>query len=94
MKKPTIRRRLIDAYAFPGFRPLSSVRGVFGDPQARVVTLVRRSKKLSAEVAERVAFRGTTGLDDGCATYRQVTSACTSTLRSVALSAHLQLGEA
>jgi len=42
------RKRLLDAYRFPGFRPLEQVRGVFGDPQARVITLVRRSKKRSA----------------------------------------------
>src|ERR687895_2566514 len=27
------KRRLWDAYAFPGFRPLPMVRGVFGDPK-------------------------------------------------------------
>ena len=39
-------RRLLDAYRFPGFRPLPAVAGVFGEPGVRVVTLVRRSKKL------------------------------------------------
>ncbi|MEW9572712.1 hypothetical protein ABQJ54_13210 [Rhodanobacter sp. Si-c] len=39
MKHP---RRLLDAYRFPGFRPLVGVKGVFGDPKARVVMLVRR----------------------------------------------------
>jgi hypothetical protein len=39
------KRRLRDAYRFPGFRPVDDLRGVFGDPYARVVTLVRRSKK-------------------------------------------------
>jgi transposase len=38
-------RRLWDAYTFPGFRPRSTVRGIFGDPKARIITLVRRSKK-------------------------------------------------
>ena len=38
-------RRLRDAYQFPGFRPQATVKGVFGDPKARVVTLVRREKK-------------------------------------------------
>ena len=84
MQKATIRRRLIDAYAFPGFRPLSSVRGVFGDPEARVVTLVRRSKKPSAVVAGRAASHGTTVSDGGYGTYRLVTSACTLTLKSAA----------
>ncbi len=53
-------KRLIDAYRFAGFRPLESVRGIFGDPKAHIVTLVRRSKKLSARsVAERTQV-GTT----------------------------------
>jgi len=30
------RRRLWDAYAFPGFHPQLTVRGVFDDPKARV----------------------------------------------------------
>src|SRR5947199_10125993 len=45
---PTLTRRkkrLLDGYRFPGFRPLPEVVGVFGDPHARVVRLVRRSKK-------------------------------------------------
>jgi len=36
--------RLWDAYAFLGFRPLHTVRGVFVEPKARGITLVRRSK--------------------------------------------------
>jgi hypothetical protein len=43
--------RLIDAYAFPGFHPLSRVGRVPDDPQARVVTLQRRSKKRPAASA-------------------------------------------
>jgi hypothetical protein len=31
------KQRLDDTYAFPGFRPLPTVRGIFGDPKARVV---------------------------------------------------------
>ena len=38
------KRRLRDAYRFPGFRPVDDLRGVFSDPYARVVMLVRRSK--------------------------------------------------
>jgi hypothetical protein len=45
------RRRLWDAYRFPGFRPEQTVRGIFGDPKARVITLKRRSKKRLAGVA-------------------------------------------
>src|SRR6516225_10166895 len=33
------RRRLWDAYCFPGFRPQPTVHGVFGDPKARVAAL-------------------------------------------------------
>ena len=48
------RKRLLDVYRFAGFRPQGSVRGLFGASKARIVTLVRRSKKLSARrVAER-----------------------------------------
>ena len=32
-------RRLWDMYAFPSFRPRPTVRGVFSDPKARVITL-------------------------------------------------------
>jgi len=42
------RKRLSDAYRFDGFRPLEELHGVFGDPVARVITLVRRSKKRAA----------------------------------------------
>src|SRR5258708_34639963 len=44
------RRRLWDTYCFPGFRPEKTVRGIFGDPKARVITLKRRSKKRPAAV--------------------------------------------
>ena len=43
MRKP---RRLDDAYRFPGFRPEATVRGIFGDPKARILRLLRRGKKL------------------------------------------------
>ena len=42
------KRRLWDAYAFPGFGPETTVRGIFGDPKARIVRLKRRSKKRAA----------------------------------------------
>jgi hypothetical protein len=40
--------RLPDTYPFAGFRPVAIVRGIFGDPKARVVTLQRRRKKRPA----------------------------------------------
>src|SRR5215471_7019210 len=50
-------RRLWDTYAFGGFRVQPTVRGVFGDPKARLVSLVRRSKNSMREL-----HKGTTGL--------------------------------
>src|SRR5258707_5956717 len=38
------KRRLWDAYALPDFRPEGTVRGIFGDPKARIIRLTRRSK--------------------------------------------------
>lgn len=43
-------KRLSDAYKFVGFVPLSKIRGIFGEPLARVITLQRRGKKRSAAV--------------------------------------------
>ncbi len=51
------RRRLWDTYCFPGFRPEKTVRGIFGDPKARVITLKRRSKKRPAAVLVFFRFR-------------------------------------
>ena len=42
MQKP---RRLDDTFRFPGFRPEATVRGIFGDPKARILRLLRRGKK-------------------------------------------------
>ena len=46
-------RRLLDVYQFPGFRPKAKLKGVFGDPKARVIRLERRQKKQGAGVAAR-----------------------------------------
>jgi len=61
-------RRLWDAYAFPGFRPQLTVRGVFGDPKARVITLERRSKKHAVAAAVEHTWAGTTDARDRFAT--------------------------
>lgn len=42
-------KRLWDLYRFPGFYPEHTVTGIFGDPGARVIKLVRRGKKQPAE---------------------------------------------
>src|ERR1022692_3449587 len=53
MLKTPRRRRLVDAYAFPGFRAGAGMRGRFGDPQMRIVTLARRAKKRAAALVGR-----------------------------------------
>jgi len=65
MAVSTNRRRLLDAYRFPFFRPLEKIRGIFGDSKARVITLVRCSKKQSATPAAELTPAGTTrGFDE------------------------------
>jgi len=53
-------RRLQDEYRFPGFRPQSAIKGIFGDSHARVVVLKRRKKKQFVRVAERFTEVSTT----------------------------------
>ena len=53
-------KRLSDFYRFPGFSPEHIVSGVFGDPHARVLGLVRRGKKVSVEAVVRFAMPFTT----------------------------------
>jgi hypothetical protein len=65
----TLRKHklLLDAYRFAGFRPQEEVRGIFGDPMARVIILVRRSKKQSAKNAVERTRVGTTARGGECA---------------------------
>src|SRR5258707_11683817 len=57
------RRRLSDGYSFACFRANAIVRGVFGDPDVRIVRLDRRSKKRFAAVVGGSTTAGTIG---GC----------------------------
>src|SRR5262252_9234964 len=59
------RRRLWDAYCFPGFRPQPTVHGVFGDPKARVIKLKRRSKKRIADAVVVSRWAGTIAATPG-----------------------------
>src|SRR5437868_11699753 len=61
MVKSIRRRRLWDAYRFPGFAPEAIVRGFFGDPHGRILALRRRAKKRSAANAAKCAWAGTIG---------------------------------
>lgn len=47
------KRRLLDEYRLPGFHPRAYIKGIFGDPQARVIGLERTQKKQFVDVAVR-----------------------------------------
>jgi hypothetical protein len=59
------KRRLWDEYRFPGFHPRAEVKGIFGDPKARIIPLQRRQKKLYAEHAGACVGVSTTGRRGG-----------------------------
>jgi len=48
MIKSSSKKSLLDAYIFDGFKTSTSAKGKFGDKNARVLSLSRRSKKVSA----------------------------------------------
>ena len=55
------KRRLQETYKQKGgFKPGSTVRGIFGLPRARVIQLTRRQKKQRAECADDGMERITT----------------------------------
>jgi len=60
MSKTRPKKSLYDAYRFDGFTPVRELKGVFGEPGARVLRFNRRSKKQFAELAEPVTGAGTT----------------------------------
>ena len=49
-------RHLTDSYRLPGFRVRRAVRGIFGDPLARIVTLERRTRRTVCGVCSEVHF--------------------------------------
>jgi len=52
MKKTSPKKSLLDAYQFSGFKTSSSAKGKLSDKNARVLSLSRRSKKVSVISAE------------------------------------------
>src|ERR1035438_87890 len=60
---PGKKKRLEDAYRFPGFRPSRWVFGVFGDPQVRIMVLEREQKKQLAAFAVKSTGHFTTARD-------------------------------
>ena len=63
------RRRLSDAYRFPGFIPKEAVGGIFGEPGSRIVHLERAGKKLSADPADLSVAASTITRPAAFATY-------------------------
>lgn len=69
-------KRLTDAYRFPGWTPLRTVKGVFGDPKAIVVRLNRRQKKQSVQSAHSRREASTTARYAAFVIFPAVTGAC------------------
>ena len=59
--------RLRDLYAFPGFVPDATIRGVFGDPYAVVIALRRHRKKRAAASAVLASAPSMINLHEGYA---------------------------
>lgn len=70
--------RLHDLYSFPGFRPAATVRGVFGDRFAVVISLRRRRKKHPAAYAALLIAPSTINRSDKYATSIAAVGASTS----------------
>jgi len=80
-------KSLYDAYAFPGFRTLRRLKGLFGDRFARIVVLKRRGKKPAAEPAALSVGPTTTAGGEESATCPVVPTASTWSWSCVASSA-------
>ena len=77
MEKRCNNKSLYEAYKFPGFTCSRVVKGVFGDRQALVVSLNRRSKKQFAGPAVRFIKDGTINATDMSETSPAETVECT-----------------
>jgi leucyl aminopeptidase (aminopeptidase T) len=64
------KKSLLDEYRHPGCRPNAKMRGVFGDPNARVIRLERHQKKQLAAYAAQRTRAITTRRSSECATWR------------------------
>ena len=84
MRKP---RRLDDTFRFPGFRPEATVRGIFGDPKARILRLRRRGKKRPVDRVGGGTERSTIARPVEYATSLVATPGCTWRSRSGACNA-------
>lgn len=81
MSRPVLPKQLVKLHAdlprksmrrltllSPGFRPNPTGRGIFGDPGARVINLVRQEKKRLAVAVARSRSGGTTARSDAFGT--------------------------
>jgi len=62
------KRTLSDVYSFKYFKPKKTLRGIFGDPHARIITLMRQGKKLYAVPAVPSIGPGMTARSTGFGT--------------------------
>jgi len=59
---------LSSLYSFPGFRASNQLKGILGDPHARIITLSRRQKKRFVPHAEQLGPVVTTPRSTACGT--------------------------
>lgn len=74
MKKTSAKKSLLDAYQFSGFKTSSSAKGKLSDKNARVLSLSRRSKKVSVISAENCIEVFTTAKSNKFAIYLAATA--------------------
>ena len=81
MGKQAPKKSLLDAYQFDGFKTSAVAKGKFGDKKARVLSLCRHSKKVSAGNAAKRTEAITTARSNSFVIFRAVTAACIWSLR-------------
>ena len=75
-------KTLSELYSHPGFRARSKLTGVYGDPYARVIKLVRRQKKPFALFVTHHRRHITIEKSNGQETFRAVHSGYTLSLNT------------
>jgi len=65
-------RTWCEMYSFSGFRAEEKLKGVFGDPDVRVVQLRRKKRPVPVRYAAARAVRSTTGAWRGHGIFRRV----------------------
>jgi len=65
-------RSWCEMYSFPGFRAAAKLKGVFGDPDLRVVRLHRKKRLAPVRAAVGRVVRSMTGACRECAIWARV----------------------